>query len=98
MRDANPWLGSDRGTANKGGEHTLERPGEAVNIAWQTRAAPPTDAEARFADALQRILADRVHDLPGIVARLDREGVPAPGGGAWSEASLTAELARLGRA
>lgn len=96
MRDANPWLGSDVGAGNKGGEATLEQPGAAANVAWQTRAAPPTDAESRFADALQRILADRIHDLAGIVARLNADGLPAPDGSAWTEASLRAELARLG--
>jgi len=95
MTDANPWLGSDP-AGNKGGEHTLERPGEARNLVWQSRAAPPTAAENQLADALQRIFADAVYDLPGIVARLNLAGLAGPGGGAWTEASFTAELARLG--
>jgi hypothetical protein len=95
MTDANPWLGPDSG-GTKGGEPSLERPGEARNLVWQSRAAPPTPAENRLADALQRIFADAVYDLPGIVARLNQAGLAGPGGVPWTEASFTAELARLG--
>jgi hypothetical protein len=95
MSDANPGLGPDL-AGTKGGEHTLEQPGEARNLVWQSRAAPPTAAENRLADALQRIFGDAVYDLPGIVARLNQAGLVGPGGDAWTEASFTAELARLG--
>jgi len=95
MSDANPWLGPDL-AGTKGGEHTLERPGEARNLVWQSRAAPPSEAENRLADALQRIFADAVYDLPGIVARLNQVGVAGPGGALWTEASFAGELARLG--
>jgi hypothetical protein len=95
MSDANPWLGSDL-SGTKGGEHTLEQPGGARNLVWQSRAAGPTEAENRLADALQRIFADAVYDLPGIVARLNQSGLAGPGGGVWTEASFKAELARLG--
>ena len=95
MNDANPWLGPDL-AGTKGGEHTLERPGEALNLVWQSRAAAPTAAENRLADALQRIFADAVYDLPGIVARLNQAELAGPGGAPWTAASFTAELARLG--
>ena len=95
MTDANPWLSPDPG-GTKGGEHSLERPGEARNLVWQSRAAPPTAAENRLADALQRIFADAVYDLPGIVARLNQVGLAGPNAAAWTEASFAAELARLG--
>jgi hypothetical protein len=95
MTDANPWLGP-HSTGNKGGEATLERPGEARNLVWQSRAAPPTESENRLADALQRIFAEAIYDLPGIVARLNQAGPAGPGGALWTEASLVAELARLG--
>jgi hypothetical protein len=95
MTDANPWLGPDP-FGNKGGEPTLERPGEARNLVWQSRVAAPTDGENRLADALQTIFADAVYDLPGIVARLNQAGLAGPGGAAWTEAAFVAELARLG--
>ena len=92
----NPWLVSDPG-GNKGGEATLERPGAAVNVVWQSRAAPPTVHERALADALRAIFADDVHDLPGIVARLNRAGLKTASGAAWTEASFVTELARVGR-
>jgi hypothetical protein len=97
MTDANPWLARDTG-GTKGGAVSLERPGEVRNVAWQTRAAPPTEAENRLADALQAIFAAGVDDLPGIVAHLNAAGPRAPDDSAWTEASLTAALARLARA
>jgi len=97
MTDANPWLAPERG-GTKGSAATLERPGAAINVAWQTRAAPPSDEENRLADALQAICADGIHDLPGIVARLNASAARAPAGAPWTEASLSAELARLARA
>jgi hypothetical protein len=99
MTDANPWLAAPPpSAAAKGDEHTLERPGAAVNVAWQTRAAPPSAYEHALADALQAIFADGIDDLPGIVARLNRTSLAPAAGGPWTEASFVAEMARLGRA
>jgi hypothetical protein len=92
----NPWLASAP-AGTKGGEATLEQPGAAVNIVWQTRAAAPTAYERALADALRAIFADDVHDLPGIVARLNRAGLTTEAGATWTEASFVAAMARLGR-
>jgi hypothetical protein len=92
----NPWRAPDP-TGNKGGEATLEQPGAAVNVVWQTRAAPPSAHERALADALRASFADDVHDLPGIVARLNAAGLKTISGATWTEAVLVAELARLGR-
>ncbi|MEJ0067877.1 MAG: recombinase-like helix-turn-helix domain-containing protein [Pseudomonadota bacterium] len=99
MTEWNPWLAPDaaagaRGT--KGGEATVELPGTAPNVVWQTRASPPTDGENRLADALQAIFADEIYDLPGIVARLNRAGLTTPAGAPWTESEFTTEMARLG--
>ncbi len=69
-----------------------------MNVAWQTRAAPPTAAENALADALQAIFAEEIYELPHIVERLNASAwrrPPAPP--RWSEASFRAELHRLGR-
>jgi hypothetical protein len=96
MTDANPWLAAPI-TGSKGGEHTLEPPGAARNVAWQTRAAAPSAYERALADALQAIFADETYDLPGIVARLNRTAVRPPSGAAWTAASFVDEMARLAR-
>jgi hypothetical protein len=94
MKDHNPGLTPDR--RDKGGEASIEHPDRVENIAWQTRAAPPTAEENAFADALQALFADDIQDLPRIAERLD--GLVKPPGGAarWTEALLRAELRRLG--
>ncbi len=97
MTDVNPWLAAAP-AGSKGGEHTLEPPGAAPNVVWQTRAAVPSAYETALADALQRIFADEIYDLPGIVAGLNRVGLTTEAGARWTEASFTAEMARLGRA
>jgi hypothetical protein len=97
--DHNPHLARPRSANDdKGTEAGIERPDRVENVAWQTRAAPPTDAENALADALQAIFADEVYDLAQIVERLNRLGIaPTAGAGRWTEASLRAELGRLGR-
>jgi hypothetical protein len=95
MSDHNPALTPD--PRDKGSEAGIEHPGGAQNIAWQTRAAPPTAAETALADALQAIFAEEIYELPGIVARLNGVLPPPAGSPRWTEALLAAELSRLGR-
>jgi hypothetical protein len=95
MTDHNPFLTPD--PRDKGTEAGIEGPDRVRNIAWQTRAAPPTDAENAFADALQAIFAEEIYDLPGIVQRLNGRVPPPEGWARWTEAALAAELRRLGR-
>jgi hypothetical protein len=80
----------------KGDEGSIERPDQVRNIRWQTRVAAPTEYENALGDALQKIFADQVHDLPGIVSRLNASTVRAPGGVTWTEDIFTAEMTRLG--
>ena len=92
----NPWRAPDP-AGNKGSEATLEQPGAAANVVWQSRAAPPTPYERALADALRAIFADGISELPAIVARLNRAGLVTAAGGAWTEAAFVSEMARLGR-
>ncbi len=85
------------GAAAKGDEASIERPEQVQNIRWQTRAAPPSDYENALGDALQAIFAEEIYDLPGVVRRLNAIGPKPPQGGAWTEQSFSAEMARLGR-
>jgi hypothetical protein len=96
MRDSNPWL-TDAANDSKGGAAAIEHPHRVENIAWQTRPAAPTQTENALADALQAIFAERIYDLPRIVARLASAVPPPDGEPRWTEALLRAELQRLGR-
>jgi hypothetical protein len=66
-------------------------PAHQAVAAW-----PPTAEEQALGDALEAILKQGIHDLDGIVDGLNRSGVAAPGGGAWTVESFQAEMRRLG--
>jgi hypothetical protein len=95
--DHNPFLKRSReprpATPAKGG---IEAPGQSVNLAWQTRAAAPTDYEKRLGDALERVFGEGALSLAEVVAGLNAIPFPAPTGKAWDEASFAAEIKRLG--
>lgn len=63
----------------------------------QSRSHPTTNYENVFADELEGVYGQGVHDLAGVVTALNGTGVRPPDGEDWTEQSLTAELARLGR-
>jgi len=71
--------------------------GERDLIVWQTRPAPPTEYEETLASTLEQIFAQRIYDLPDIVAALNREGIRTPGGEAWTEANFQATFRELGQ-
>ena len=66
------------------------------NIVWQARSRPPTEYENALGDALEEILGDGVHDLAGIVARLNDMGFRAFDGAAWTEEKFEEEIKHLG--
>ena len=68
---------------------------EPENVVWQTRQHPQTDFENRLADALEEILGEGVHDLAGIVDRLNGMGFRDEQNRAWTEDGFKDELARL---
>jgi hypothetical protein len=74
----------------------IEKPENAVNVPWQTRLAPPTAYENRLADALEQVFAAGALELPELVRELNRLGVTAPDGSAWTEASFQQTFERLG--
>ena len=92
--DYNPWLAEPRG--NKGSAGTIESPRDPELLGWQTRSHPPTAYERRLSDALTAIFGEEVHDLAGIVARLNAAGIPDPDGAPWTEAGFEAAMRTLG--
>jgi hypothetical protein len=89
-----PWLRPRPNEA--GGKGWIERPGEVVNLEWQTRPAPPSDYEMRLGDALVECFGAGITELEPLVARLNELGVRTPDGAAWTAASFEREMARLG--
>ncbi|HEX2547143.1 MAG TPA: recombinase-like helix-turn-helix domain-containing protein [Ramlibacter sp.] len=62
----------------------------------QARQRPPTPFEDLLGDSIERAFAQGIHDLPGLVAYLNRTGPSAENGREWTESTFTALMARLG--
>jgi hypothetical protein len=62
----------------------------------QARQRTPTTYEDLLGDAIERAFAAGVHDLAGLVERLNDSGLASPSGKAWTEAIYREEMATLG--
>lgn len=94
MTDFNPFLAALRGGGN--GRNPIERTDHIENFGWQTRAAPPSEYENRLGDALEAAFDQGATELAALATHLNQAHVPTPDGKSWTEASLAAELRRLG--
>lgn len=63
---------------------------------YQARQRIPTTYEDLLGDAIERAFAAGVHDLAGLVERLNDSGLASPSGKAWTEATYREEMAVLG--
>ena len=73
----------------------MARPQEPANIAWQTRTRAPTGYDLALIQALETVMSDGTHDLPGIVSGLNARGSRTEDGALWTEANFAAEMKRL---
>ena len=99
IQDLNPYLEaylSPRASQGGGAGHIFAT-AERDLIQWQTRPAVPTEYEQTLADTLEQIFGQRIYDLAGIVAALNREGVRTPGGEAWTEGNFQDSFRELGK-
>lgn len=62
----------------------------------QARQRAATQFEDLLGDAIERAYGEGIHDLPGLVAYLNRTGPSAENGQPWTESSYCALMARLG--
>ena len=62
----------------------------------QSRDRAPDDYQNLLGDAIERAFAAGVHDLAGLVARLNEASVPAPNGQPWTAELFQKEMKRLG--
>jgi hypothetical protein len=73
----------------------MARPQEPANVAWQTRTRAPSGYDLALIQALETVMADGTHDLPGIVRGLNALGSRTEQGAAWTEVNFVAEMKRL---
>ena len=62
----------------------------------QARQRTPTTYEDLLGDAIERAYGAGIHDLPGLVERLNDSGLSSPGGEPWTEANFRKAMAVLG--
>ena len=62
----------------------------------QARDCPPDDYQNLLGDAIERAFAAGIHDLPGLVGRLNEANVPSPNGAPWTPSLFRKEMKRLG--
>ena len=62
----------------------------------QARDREPDDYQNLLGDAIERAYAAGVHDLAGLVGRLNEARVPSPNGHAWTDELFCHEMKRLG--
>lgn len=99
IQDFNPYLEAylnPRPVQSGGAGHVFGSADRDL-IVWQTRPAVPSEYERTLADALEQIFAQKVYELPEIVAALNREGVRTPTGDAWTERNFQDTLRELGK-
>ncbi|MDP9602972.1 recombinase-like helix-turn-helix domain-containing protein [Variovorax sp. NFACC27] len=61
----------------------------------QARRRPATTYEDLLGDVIERAFADGIHDLSGLVQRLNDSGLATPGGQQWTEELYRKEMAAL---
>ena len=89
-----PWQAPEPN--NVAGKGHIEVPGQAHNVVWQNRAAPPTAYENALGDALEQVFEAGAVTVDQIVEGLNGNGFRMPDGGAWSIDRFEHEMARLG--
>ena len=62
----------------------------------QARDGEPDAYQDLLGDVIEQSFAAGVHDLPGLMARLNEAHVPAPDGGVWTDELFRREMKRLG--
>lgn len=71
-------------------------PHPLYNETLQNSTATATAYESLLGDALERTFALGIHDLEGVVVRLNQSGPAGPNGQPWTTQSFQQEMARLG--
>jgi hypothetical protein len=72
------------------------KPQKQYLVIHQTRDREPTDYENLLADAIEQAYAQGVQELDALVARLNTDCVPSPGGKPWTTELFASEMKRLG--
>jgi len=92
-----PQYNSDLARQEEGHPHgSYEKYDTIDNVVQQTRSAPPGEFETQLAQHMEAAFIDGASSLDALVAYLNDNGLAAPDGQPWQEASLLAYLQQQG--
>ncbi len=99
VQDFNPFLQTfiQRKRSEVAGRGQIYGADERSLVIWQTRPAAPSDFELTLAAALEQVFAQKIYELPKIVAALNADGVLTRDGRPWTEDSFVATFRELGK-
>lgn len=80
-----------------GGDHARLPHNGLYMEQWQAGTGKATPYEASLGNALEEVFSAGIHDLPGIVAALNRMGIKTPDGEGWTEQTYADVMEKLGR-
>ncbi|BBU94824.1 MULTISPECIES: recombinase-like helix-turn-helix domain-containing protein [Morganellaceae] len=90
IQNINPYLPANNQIipAREGGKGSIQAPGSAPNIVWQTRSRMPDEYENKLIFALETLFAAGTESLEELVSALNQQQLYDRQGQPWSTSSF----------
>lgn len=90
IQNINPYLPANNQIipAREGGKGSIQAPGSAPNIVWQTRSRLPDEYETALIAALENLFASGTETLESLVEALNQQQLFDRQGHAWTSSSF----------
>ncbi|MDD9340404.1 MAG: hypothetical protein PV362_12305 [Providencia heimbachae] len=90
IQNFNPYLPANHQIipAREGGKGSIQAPGTAPNIVWQTRSRVPDEYETALIAALETLFASGTESLTEIVRALNQQLLFDRQGQSWTDSSF----------
>lgn len=90
IQNINPYLPANNQIipAREGGKGSIQAPGSAPNIVWQTRLRMPDEYENKLIFALETLFAAGTESLEELVSALNQQQLYDRQGQPWSTSSF----------
>ena len=90
IQNINPYLPANHQIipAREGGKGSIQSPGTAPNVVWQTRSRVPDEYETSLIATLETLFASGIESLVDIVNALNQQLLVDRQGQSWTESSF----------
>lgn len=90
IQNINPYLPANNQIipSREGGKGSIQAPGSAPNIVWQTRSRIPDEYEVTLISALENLFASGAESLDELVLALNQQQIHDRQGHLWSSRSF----------